>query len=140
MSAQKQINAYITSHAEPRRSELQTLHQLTLGVLPDCKIRFHDGKDSDGKTVANPTIGYGSHTLKYANGKTKEWFRIGISANKTGVSVYILGVEDKAFLAKTYGKALGKASVTGYCIKFRSLKDINIDVLTEAIRFGLETK
>jgi hypothetical protein len=140
MSAQKQINAYITSHAEPRRSELQTLHQLTLGVLPDCKIRFHDGKDSDGKTVANPTIGYGSHTLKYANGETKEWFRIGISANKTGVSVYILGVEDKAFLAKTYGKALGKASVTGYCIKFRSLKDINIDVLTEAIRFGLETK
>lgn len=140
MSVQKQISAYITGHSEPRRSELQTLHQLTLQVLPDCKLRFHDGKDSDGKTVANPTIGYGSHTLKYANGKTKEWFRIGISANKTGVSVYILGVEDKKFLARTYGKGLGKASVTGYCIKFKSLKDVNIDVLTAAIRFGLETQ
>ena len=41
-------------------------------------------------------------------------FQIGLSANKTGISVYILGIEDKKYLAQTYGKDLGKASVTGY--------------------------
>jgi hypothetical protein len=50
-----------------------------------------------------------------------------MSANTTGISDYIMGIEDKKYLAGTYGKNLGKASVTGYCIKFRTLKDVNID-------------
>ncbi len=29
-----------------------------------------------------------------------------------------------------------KASVSGYCIKFNALKDINIDILETAIRYG----
>jgi hypothetical protein len=33
---------------------------------------------------------------------------------------------------------LGKASVSGYCIKFKTLKDINTDVLEAAIRYGAE--
>jgi hypothetical protein len=60
-----------------------------------------------------------------------------VSGNKTGISVYIMGLEDKKYLAKTHGKKLGKASVTGYCIRFRALKDINIDTLEAAIRDGL---
>jgi hypothetical protein len=59
-----------------------------------------------------------------------------LSANTTGISVYILGIKDKKYLAKAYGKKLGKASVTGYCIRFKTLKDINIDVLEAAIRHG----
>ena len=78
------------------------------------------------------------HTIKYADGTTREFYQIGLSANKTGISVYILGIEDKKYLAKTYGKKLGKASVTGYCIKFKTLKDINIDILEAAIRYGVE--
>src|SRR6185295_17043189 len=97
---------------------------------------FLDGKDDKGKTVTNPNIGYGFYTIKYADGKTREFYQIGLSANTTGISVYILGLEDKTYLAKTYGKKLGKASVTGYCIKFKSLKDINTDVLADAIRYG----
>jgi hypothetical protein len=88
--------------------------------------------------VSNPNIGYGLHTIKHANGKAIEWFKIGISANKTGISVYILGINDKTYLAKTYGKKLGKASVSGYCIKFTTLKDIDIDILEAAIQYGLE--
>jgi len=30
--------------------------------------------------------------------------------------------------------------VTGYCIKFKTLKDINIDILEEAIRYGFEAQ
>jgi hypothetical protein len=39
---------------------------------------------------------------------------------------------------QTYGKKLGKATVTSYCIKVKALKDINIRVLEDAIRFGFE--
>lgn len=140
MNVQEQINKYIASQPEPKRSEMQELHQRTLQLLPGCRLWFDNGKNSEGKTVANPTIGYGFHVIKYADGKTRDFFQIGLSANKTGISVYILGLEDKTYLAKTFGEKIGKASVTGYCIKFKKLKDINIDVLEAAIRYGFEAQ
>jgi hypothetical protein len=140
MNAQEQIKKYIASQPEPKRSEMQELHELMLRVLPGCKLWFDNGINSEGKTVSNPTIGYGSHTIKYADGKTRDFFQIGLSGNKTGISVYIIGIKDKAYLAQTYGEKLGKASVTGYCIKFKTLKDINIDILEAAIRYGGEAQ
>ena len=138
MNVNEQIKEYITSQAEPKRSDMQELHRSILQVMPGCKLWFLDGKNSENKTVSNPNIGYGSHDIKYADGTTREFYQVGLSANTTGISVYILGIEDKAYLAKTYGKKMGKASVTGYCIKFKTLKDINIDILQEAIRYGVE--
>jgi len=76
--------------------------------------------------------------MQYADGKTREFYQIGMSANKTGISVYILGIKDKSYLARTFGKTLGKATVSGYCIKFRTLTGINVDVLQAAIRYGAE--
>jgi hypothetical protein len=139
MNVQGQIKAYITRQPEPKRSDMQALHRIILEVMPACKLWFLDGKNSENKTVSNPNIGYGLQTLKYADGKTREFYQIGISANKTGISVYILGINDKTCLAKTYGKKLGKASVTGYCIKFKTLEDINIVILETAMRYGIET-
>ena len=49
-----------------------------------------------------------------------------------------MGIEDKKYLPETYGKIIGKANVTGYCIKFKTLKDINIDTLISAIRDGVK--
>lgn len=138
MQIQDQIEKYIASQAEPKRSDMRALHRLILEAMPGCKLWFLDGKNSDNKTVSNPNIGYGLHTIKYAGGKNREFYQIGISANTTGISVYILGIEDKKYLAKAYGKKLGKASVSGYCIKFKALKDIDIDTLEAAIRYGVE--
>ena len=140
MNIQEQIKEYINSQTEPKRSDMQALHGIILGVMPECKLWFLDGKNNENKTVANPNIGYGLYTIKHANGKAREFYQIGISANKTGISVYILGIENKKYLAQTYGKKLGKASVSGYCIKFKALKDINIDILEAAIRYRLENK
>ena len=138
MNIEEQIKKYITSQAEPKRSDIQTLHGLILRVHPKCKLWFLDGKDDKGKIVSNPNIGYGSYNIKYADGKAREFYQIGLSANTTGLSVYIMGIDDKTYLANTYGNKLGKATVTGYCIRFKTLNDINVDVLEAAIRFGLE--
>jgi hypothetical protein len=138
MDIQEQIAAYINSQPEPKRTEMQQLHLHILQTLSGCKLWFLDGKNSENKVVSNPNIGYGFYTIKYADGTTREFYQIGLSANTSGISVYILGLEDKAHLINTYGKDLGKASVTGYCIKFKKLKDININVLETAIRDGVE--
>lgn len=138
MTTKQQIAAHIAAQPEPKRINMQVLHERILGVLPEAKLWFSDGRDSTGKVVANPTIGYGTYTIQYANGKTAESFRIGLSANTTGISVYILGLANKEYLKQTYGPTLGKASVTGYCIRFKKLADIDVDVLMEAVRYGLE--
>jgi|SRR5450631_3142263 hypothetical protein len=137
MNIQKQITEYIATQPEPKRSEMRELHDIVLALMPRCKLWFLDGKDEKGKTVSNPNIGFGSQTIEYANGKTKEFYQIGISANTTGISVYIMGIDDKKYLTRTFGTELGKASVTGYCIKFKTLADIKIDVLKAAIRCGI---
>jgi hypothetical protein len=138
MNAQKQIKEYIATQPEPKVGEMQQLHQTVVALMPGCKLWFLDGKDDKGKIVSNPNIGYGSQIIKYADGKTKEFYQIGMSANTTGISVYILGISDKKYLSQTFGKKLGKASVTGYCIKFKTLKDIDIDVLKAAMQYGIE--
>ena len=122
MSVKEEIKKYIAGHAEPKRSEMQELHSVILKIMPGCKLWFLDGKDDTGKTVTNPNIGYGAYTIKYADGKTKEFYQIGISANTSGISVYVMGIPDRAYLPKTYEKKIGKASVTGYCIKLKAKK------------------
>lgn len=136
LSLTEQIEAFIASQPVPKQSELRALHELTLQQSPECKLWFSDGKNDEGKVVANPTIGYGSYTIHYADGTSRESFRIGLSANKTGISVYIMGLEDKAFLPNTYGPTIGKATVTGYCIRFKSIREIDLETLAAALQYG----
>ena len=138
MKIQEQIKDYIASQPDSKRSDIETLHKRILKAFPKGKLWFLDGKDEKGKVVTNPNIGYGLLNIKYADGKTKEFYQVGISGNSTGISVYIMGIEDKKYLSETYGKTIGKASITGYCIKFKSLKDINIDILENAILDGVK--
>lgn len=136
MPTTQQTHHYITSLPEPKRTDMETLHNTLLQLMPGCTLWFLDGKNDEGKVVSNPNIGYGDLTMQLAGGKTRAFYRIGLSANTTGISVYIMGIDDKKYLAETYGTTIGKASVTGYCIKFKALKDINFEVLKAAILFG----
>ena len=138
MKTEAQIKSFIESLAEPKRAEIELLHPHILQLLPKTKLWFSDGKDEKGKVVSNPSIGYGNQTIKYADGKTKAFFQIGISTNTTGISVYIMGIKDKKYLPETYGKKIGKATVTGYCVKLKTLKDIDLKILDQAILDGVE--
>lgn len=137
MDTTAQIEAYLAGQPEPKHSDMQALHRLIRELMPACKLWFLDGRNSGNKIVSNPNIGYGSYIIQYADGTHREFYQIGLSANTTGISVYIMGIEDKKYLAEAYGTKLGKASITGYCIKFKALKNIDTAVLREAIQYGV---
>ena len=137
MDISERVEAYLTTQPEPKQTDLRKLHAHMLAEFPECRLWFNGGTNENGKVVANPNIGYGVHTIAYADGSSREFFRIGLSANTTGISVYVLGLDDKTYLARTYGSSIGKASVTGYCIKFKRLSVINVDTLQAAIRHGM---
>ena len=112
---------------------MRALHELILHVNPKCKLWFDNGLNEAGKPVTHPTIGYGDQVLTYANGSTKPFFQIGISATATGITIYFIGLTNKNYLKETFGTTIGKASITGYCIKFKKRADLNEAVLKKAI-------
>ena len=140
MTVDEQIQTYIAGQPAAKRDDLQALHALVLQMSPECRTWFLDGRNEAGKIVSNPNIGYGFQTIEYAGGKTRDFYQIGLSANTTGISIYLIGIDDKTYLAETFGATLGKASVTGYCIKFRALKDIDLAVLRDVIRAGFAAR
>jgi hypothetical protein len=133
MDVQAQIENYIAGQAQPKRDDLQTLHRMALAASPNCRLWFLDGRNDAGKVVTNPNIGYGVQAKRYANGEVKEFYRVGLSANTSGISIYVMGLSDKKHLSQTYGQTLGKAKITGYCVSFRSLKDVNLGVIERMV-------
>ena len=138
MKIEAQIESYLEQLPNNKQGDLSALHQLILDLKPGCKLWFLDGKDEDGKVVSNPNIGYGNHLIVYKDGSSKAFYKMGISANSTGISIYVMGTPSKNYLNDRYVKTLGKAKITGYCIKFKSLKDINLNELTDLISTELE--
>lgn len=130
MSTQAAIRAYLDSLPEARRADMEALHKLILGLKAKLKLWYMDGKDKTGKVVANPSIGYGAL-------KSRDFYQVGISANTSGMTVYLMGIDDRNYLKDTYGADIGKAALTGYCIKLKRLSDVDLPTLKRAIKDGL---
>jgi len=130
----EQIANYIAGLEPLKRAEMQLLDQLIRNIMPGTQLWFLDGKDANGKVVANPNIGYGALQLKNKSGKEKDFYQIGLSANTAGISVYIMGLSDKNYLSNNFAERIGKAHVTNYCIKFKSLSEIDASVMEEPIQ------
>ena len=125
LNVQQEIDDYIAGQPAAKADDLRQLRRLLLEIAPDSRLWFLDGKDESGKTVSNPNIGFGALKIAYANGTSREFYRVGLSANTTGISIYLMGLANRQYLARTFGPRLGKASVTGYCVKFKSLNDLD---------------
>lgn len=137
MNTIEHIKQYIASLSTSKQQEIQLLHERIQALMPKCQLWYNDGKNEEGKVVTNPSIGYGHYIITYANGSTRSFFQIGLSANTSGISVHIMGIDDRTYLPNTYAKQIGKAKVSGYCINFKTIHDIHLDILDQAIRDGL---
>lgn len=138
MSVLAQIDDYLSSLPTPKQDEMRQLHARVLDLMPGCRLWFLDGKDESGRTVSNPSIGYGEQAMPLAGGKQRAFYQVGISANTTGISIYLMGLKDRKALAERFGQRIGQASVTGYCIRLRSLAKVDLAVLADAIRYGVD--
>jgi hypothetical protein len=114
--------AYIEAVDEPKRGELRQLDALIRRCLPGIEPR-----------VAGGMLGYGPFHYRYKSGHEGDAFRVGLAANKTGISVYVLAVDENGYLAEQGRERLGKANVGKSCIRFKRLSDIHVDVLEEVL-------
>ncbi|WP_299946858.1 DUF1801 domain-containing protein [uncultured Ruegeria sp.] len=80
-------------------------------------------------------IGYGKYHYRYASGREGDFLATGFSPRKTAHSIYIMpGYGDFQDILPRLGKhKLGKS-----CLYVNKLPDIDLDVLSELIKAGLE--
>ena len=134
MSTAEKISQHLATLSREKSAELSRLYQLIHGEMSTEDLQFFDGKNEQGKVITNPTIGFGQCRLTYSDGSFQDTFRLGISANSTGLSIHILGLKDKKFLNDFLGTRLSKAKITRYVIRFGKMKDVDEGVLRELVR------
>lgn len=122
-TAAKTPEEYIAGVSEPRKQDVAQLHELIQKTVPALKPHIMSGM-----------IGYGTYHFRYASGKEGDWSLICLANQKNYISLYICSIEDGTYIAEQYKDKLPKASIGKSCIRFKSLKDVDIAMLTEIIK------
>ena len=113
------------------RAAMIALDDLIASAMPGrCRVLW-EGVFWGG--TEQQIIGYGDLVQPRSRGADVEWFIAGLARQKNNYSIYLNAVENGAYLAKQYEDRLGKVKLGAASIGFRSLEDVNRDVLTEML-------
>lgn len=113
---------YISMIAEPRRSQIQELHEFIKKLLPNLKPFIMSGM-----------IGYGHYHYKSKSGREGDWMVIALASQKNYISVYACASYGKQYVPEKYKDKLPKASIGRSCIRFKKVEDIDLNTLKEII-------
>ena len=119
------VAAFLETVAHPtRKSDAETLDRL-----------FREITGLQPRMWGPSIVGYGKYHYTYDSGRTGEFLATGFSPRKTNLSIYIMpGYADfNGILAR-----LGKHKIGKSCLYVNKLDDIDINVLQELIRAGLD--
>jgi hypothetical protein len=119
---------YIALIDEPRRGEIQKIHEFVMKTVPNLKPHIMAGM-----------IGYGNYHYKYASGREGDWAIIALASQKKYISVYVCASDGKEYVAEKYKKELAPASCGKSCIRYKKIDDINFNILKKVILEGVKT-
>lgn len=122
-TAAKTAEEYIDLLGEPRKSEIQKLHDFILKTVPKLKPFIISGM-----------IGYGKYHYKSKSGREGDWAIVLLASQKNYISVYACGMKDGKYVAESYKKDLPKASIGKSCIRFKKVEDIDLQVLAKVLK------
>ena len=98
--------AHIESLDEPRRSQMQHLHDVITAAIPDAPIRLFE--------YGGTLIGYGLYAYSNSKGPAGDWFAVGLASRKSYVSLFSMGNRDGGYLVEAVhdrfpGTAIGRS-------------------------------
>ena len=79
-------------------------------------------------------IGYGDFSSTDSKGKSVDWFKVGLAAQKRHLSLYVNAADSDGYLVGRYADRLGKVKTGSASISFKSADDIDLDVLKELLQ------
>lgn len=120
---------YIAAIDEPRRSQIQQLHDFIQQTVPKLK-----------PVIIYGMIGYGPYHYKSKSGREGEWTTMALASQKNYISVYVSCADkDGVYVGEKYKAQLPKASTGKSCIRFKKIEDIDLEVLKQILLEGEKT-
>ncbi len=116
---------YIAALAEPRRTEIQTLHDLIRREAPDLDPYLQAGM-----------LAYGPYHYRYDSKREGDWFRIGLASRKAYISLYVIASGSHGYLAESYKDRLPKADIGKSCVRIKRISDVDMEVVAQLVREG----
>jgi hypothetical protein len=113
---------YIAALEEPRRGDVQRVHELIRETLPELEPNVEGGM-----------LGYGRFHYRYASGREGDASLIALASRKRYISLYVLCTTEAGYLAEQYAERLPKAGIGKSCIRFTRADDVDLDVLRELL-------
>ena len=108
-TGKQEAQAHIDSLPEPRRSQMQHLHDLLVDALPDADVRLWD--------YSGPLVGYGSYTYSNSQGKeTGTWFAVGLASRKSYISLFSMAMGEGGYLVETMHHRFPGTKIGRSCI------------------------
>ena len=117
--------------------DMTKLHACLLEAMSPVPVVVWEGKFWGG--TDQTIIGYGEHTYPRSDGRTVEWFYLGLAAQKHGYSVYANGVSDGEYLTQRFKGRVGKAKVGKAAISFADAQSVDLEALTELAKLTKES-
>ncbi len=122
---------YIASLAPDRQQDVEQLDALLSRVLAKQPKTMWEGKLWGG--TDQKIIGYGEYSYQRRDGNTVEWFTVGLTAQKNYLSIYVNATDSDGYITRQWANKLGRVKVGASSISFKSIDDIDLDVLSDMI-------
>lgn len=120
---------YLAGLPDDVRAPMTLLDRLISGAMPGRARSLWEGPFWGG--TQQSIIGYGNIVQPRPRGQDVEWFAVGLAVQKRHFSVYVNAAEDGEYLGHRYADRLGKVELGAASIGFRSMDDVDLDVLAE---------
>jgi hypothetical protein len=114
---------YIAALEEPRKSEIQKIHDFILKTVPSLK-----------PVIIAGMLGYGLFHYKSRSGREGEWPKVGLASRKGGISVYLCVLDGKEYIAEKHKEELKPAKVGKSCIVYKKESAIDYNLLGKLLR------
>lgn len=130
------VDSWLADIDDPRAGDIRALDRIISEVFAgDSRVlwvgKFWGGTD---QTI----IGYGDLYQPRPKGGTVHWFVVGLALQKANISLYVNAVKDGQYLGKAYGSKLGKVNLGSASIGFKSLTNLDQDVLVTMLKEARE--
>ncbi|HEX9865065.1 MAG TPA: DUF1801 domain-containing protein [Acidimicrobiia bacterium] len=123
---------FIDSLAPETGDDMRRLDHLISEVMADETRTLWEGVFWGGSDQT--IIGYGDFSSTDSKGKTVDWFKVGLAAQKRHLSLYVNAADTDGYLVTRYANRLGRVKTGSASISFKSADDIDLDVLRELIQ------
>jgi hypothetical protein len=123
MDGRQAAQAIIDGLPEPRRAQMQHLHDVILDALPGIDVRVTE--------YSGQLIGYGWYAYSNSKGPAGDWFSVGLANRKSYISLYAMGTRDGRYLVEAMRDRFPGTKAGRSCVNIVKPELIDDDAVRE---------